>query len=58
MNFQDSVDAAVQQILGEQDRIDVLIHNAGNVRYASMKEITYEDFEAVLGQGVKGLKIG
>jgi len=29
-------------------RIDILIHNAGNVRYASLKEIGEEDFRAVL----------
>ncbi len=29
-------------------RIDGLIHNAGNVRYGTIRDISYEDFQAVL----------
>ena len=36
------------------DRIDILIHNAGNNRYASLTEMTYEDFDAVLGVHLRG----
>jgi NAD(P)-dependent dehydrogenase (short-subunit alcohol dehydrogenase family) len=46
--------AIIQTALDRYGRIDVLIHNAGNVRYASLKEITYEDFEAVLGVHLRG----
>jgi NAD(P)-dependent dehydrogenase (short-subunit alcohol dehydrogenase family) len=46
--------AIIQAALDHFGRIDILIHNAGNVRYASMKEITYEDFEAVLGVHLRG----
>ena len=35
-------------------RIDVLIHNAGNVRYGSLEEITHEDFEAVVDVHLMG----
>jgi NADP-dependent 3-hydroxy acid dehydrogenase YdfG len=42
VNFQDSVDAAVQQILGEQDRIDVLIHNAGHMVVGPAEAFTPE----------------
>jgi NAD(P)-dependent dehydrogenase (short-subunit alcohol dehydrogenase family) len=35
-------------------RIDVLIHNAGIIRAASLKEMTYEDFEAVLDVHLRG----
>ncbi|HEY5755214.1 MAG TPA: SDR family NAD(P)-dependent oxidoreductase [Steroidobacter sp.] len=35
-------------------RIDILIHNAGIVRRASLKEITYEDFEQVLDVHLRG----
>src|SRR5207248_4664466 len=35
-------------------RIDVLIHNAGNVRYGSLEEITQEDFEAVVDVHLMG----
>ncbi|HEX7857228.1 MAG TPA: SDR family NAD(P)-dependent oxidoreductase [Sphingobium sp.] len=35
-------------------RCDILIHNAGNVRYGSLKELSYEDFEAVLSVHLRG----
>jgi NAD(P)-dependent dehydrogenase (short-subunit alcohol dehydrogenase family) len=34
--------------------IDILIHNAGNVRYGSLEEITQEDFEAVVDVHLMG----
>lgn len=35
-------------------RIDILIHNAGIVRAASLKEMTYADFDAVLDVHLRG----
>ncbi len=35
-------------------RIDILIHNAGNVRRGSLQEISQEDFEAVVGVHLMG----
>ncbi|WP_328392978.1 SDR family NAD(P)-dependent oxidoreductase [Nocardia sp. NBC_00416] len=35
-------------------RIDILIHNAGNVRYAPLTEMSYEDFESVLDVHLRG----
>lgn len=35
-------------------RIDILIHNAGNVRRGALKELSYEDFEAVLDVHLRG----
>ena len=46
--------AIIQTALDHYGRIDVLIHNAGNVRYGSLKEISYEDFNAVLDVHLKG----
>src|SRR5215510_9002950 len=40
--------AIIDTALDRYGRIDILIHNAGIVRRASLKEITYEDFEQVL----------
>jgi NAD(P)-dependent dehydrogenase (short-subunit alcohol dehydrogenase family) len=34
--------------------IDVLVHNAGNVRRGSLKELSYEDFESVLDVHLRG----
>lgn len=34
--------------------IDILVHNAGNVRRASLKEMSYEDFDAVLDVHLRG----
>ena len=44
------IDAAMQHF----GRIDILIHNAGNVRYGSLEELSQEDFEAVLDVHLKG----
>lgn len=40
--------AIVQAALDAWGRIDVLIHNAGNVRYGSIRDLPYEDFRSVL----------
>jgi NAD(P)-dependent dehydrogenase (short-subunit alcohol dehydrogenase family) len=46
--------AIVQAALDHFGRIDILIHNAGNVRYGSLEEITQEDFEAVVNVHLMG----
>lgn len=46
--------AIIQSALDHYGRVDILIHNAGNVRYGSLKEITYEDFEAVVDVHLRG----
>jgi NAD(P)-dependent dehydrogenase (short-subunit alcohol dehydrogenase family) len=46
--------AIIQAALDNYGRIDILIHNAGNVRYGSLKEITQEDFDAVLDVHLRG----
>jgi NAD(P)-dependent dehydrogenase (short-subunit alcohol dehydrogenase family) len=46
--------AIIQSALDHYGRIDVLIHNAGNVRPASLKEMTQADFDAVLDVHLKG----
>ena len=35
-------------------RIDVLVHNAGNVRRAPLAEMSYDDFDAVLDVHLRG----
>lgn len=47
----ESIIAAAQERYGG---IDILIHNAGNVRRGSLKEMSYEDFEAVLDVHLRG----
>jgi NAD(P)-dependent dehydrogenase (short-subunit alcohol dehydrogenase family) len=44
------LDKAVEQF----GRVDILIHNAGTVRRGSLKELTYNDFEAVLDVHLRG----
>lgn len=44
------IDAALQHY----GRIDILIHNAGNVRRAPLAEMSHEDFEAVLDVHLRG----
>lgn len=46
--------AIVRTAVDHYGRIDVLIHNAGNVRYGSLKEISYEDFRAVVDVHLMG----
>lgn len=46
--------AIIDAALSQYGRIDILIHNAGIVRRASLKEITYEDFESVLDVHLRG----
>jgi NAD(P)-dependent dehydrogenase (short-subunit alcohol dehydrogenase family) len=50
----DGGDAIIRTALDMYGRIDILIHNAGIVRRASLKEMTYEDFDAVLGVHLRG----
>ena len=46
--------AIIQSALDEWGRIDILIHNAGNVRYGSIREISYEDFKSVVDVHLMG----
>ncbi|KUI39406.1 SDR family NAD(P)-dependent oxidoreductase [Mycobacterium sp. GA-2829] len=46
--------AIVDAALDTYGRLDVLIHNAGNVRRGSLREISYEDFDAVVDVHLKG----
>jgi NAD(P)-dependent dehydrogenase (short-subunit alcohol dehydrogenase family) len=46
--------AIIQSALDHYGRIDILIHNAGNVRPGSLKEMTYEDFDSVLDVHLRG----
>ncbi|AXQ28535.1 SDR family NAD(P)-dependent oxidoreductase [Solimonas sp. K1W22B-7] len=46
--------AIIQAALDHFGRIDILVHNAGNVRRGSLKEMSYEDFNAVLDVHLRG----
>jgi NAD(P)-dependent dehydrogenase (short-subunit alcohol dehydrogenase family) len=46
--------AIIQAALDAYGKIDILIHNAGNVRGAPLKEMTQEDFDAVLDVHLRG----
>ena len=46
--------AIVDTALEHFGRIDVLVHNAGNVRRAALRDITLEDFEAVVDVHLRG----
>jgi len=46
--------AIIDTALDRYGRIDILVHNAGNVRRASLKEMTYDDFEAVVDVHLRG----
>ena len=47
-------DSIVRTALEHYGRVDILIHNAGNVRRGSLKEMSYEDFDAVLDVHLRG----
>jgi NAD(P)-dependent dehydrogenase (short-subunit alcohol dehydrogenase family) len=47
-------DSIVRSALEHYGRVDVLVHNAGNVRGGSLKEMSYEDFDAVLDVHLRG----
>jgi NAD(P)-dependent dehydrogenase (short-subunit alcohol dehydrogenase family) len=46
--------AIIDAALSPWGRIDILIHNAGIVRRAALKEMTYQDFELVLDVHLRG----
>jgi len=46
--------AIIGAALDQYGRIDILVHNAGNVRYGSLKEMSYEDFDAVVDVHLRG----
>lgn len=46
--------AIVHAALDAWGRLDVLVHNAGNVRYGALRELSVDDFEAVLGVHLRG----
>lgn len=46
--------AIIQAAIDTYGKIDILIHNAGNVRGAPLKEMTQEDFDSVLDVHLRG----
>ena len=46
--------AIIQAALDRFGRIDILIHNAGNVRYGALDEISFEDFRSVVDVHLMG----
>jgi NAD(P)-dependent dehydrogenase (short-subunit alcohol dehydrogenase family) len=46
--------AIIQAALDHYGRIDILIHNAGNVRPSLLSEMTYHDFDAVVDVHLRG----
>jgi len=46
--------AIIGSALDRYGRLDILIHNAGNVRRAALRDISYEDFDAVLDVHLRG----
>src|SRR5262245_16784720 len=46
--------AIVDTALERYGRVDILVHNAGIVRRASLKEMTHDDFEAVVDVHLRG----
>jgi NAD(P)-dependent dehydrogenase (short-subunit alcohol dehydrogenase family) len=46
--------AIVKTALKHYGRLDILIHNAGNVRRGTLKDLKYKDFDAVLDVHLRG----
>lgn len=47
-------EAIIGAALERYERVDILIHNAGNVRRAPLREMSSEDFDAVLDVHLRG----
>lgn len=47
-------ESIIAAALDHYGSVDVLIHNAGNVRRGSLKEMSYDDFDAVLDVHLRG----
>jgi NAD(P)-dependent dehydrogenase (short-subunit alcohol dehydrogenase family) len=47
-------DTIIRTALEHYGGIDILVHNAGNVRRGSLKEMSYQDFDAVLDVHLRG----
>ena len=50
----DGAKAIMQCALGAFGRVDILIHSAGNVRRAPLRDMSYDDFENVLSVHLRG----
>lgn len=46
--------AIIQTALDTYGKIDILIHNAGNVRHGSLEDLSQEDFDAVIDVHLRG----
>lgn len=46
--------AIIDTAIERYGRLDILVHNAGIVRRASLREMTYDDFEAVVDVHLRG----
>ncbi|VBA45932.1 SDR family NAD(P)-dependent oxidoreductase [Mycobacterium pseudokansasii] len=46
--------AIIRTALDRYGRVDILIHNAGTVRRASLKEMSYRDFDSVIDVHLRG----
>jgi NAD(P)-dependent dehydrogenase (short-subunit alcohol dehydrogenase family) len=46
--------AIIDAALDTYGRIDILVHNAGNVRRASLRDMSYDDFDAVVDVHLRG----
>jgi NAD(P)-dependent dehydrogenase (short-subunit alcohol dehydrogenase family) len=46
--------AIVQAAIDAWGKVDILIHNAGNVRYGSIRELSYDDFKSVIDVHLMG----
>ena len=47
MQSQESVDAAVEKVIAEQARIDVLIHNVGHIVFGPAEAFTPEQYAEI-----------
>jgi NAD(P)-dependent dehydrogenase (short-subunit alcohol dehydrogenase family) len=47
-------ESIIATALAHYGRIDVLVHNAGNVRRAALRDISFEDFDAVVDVHLRG----